>query len=54
MLESIKVLAFTHYLQGPLAAQLLGDLGADVIKVESVSGAFERNWSGMDAYIKKV
>lgn len=51
MLESIKVLAFTHYLQGPLAAQLLGDLGADVIKVESVSGAFERNWSGMDAYI---
>ena len=50
MLESIKVLAFTHYLQGPLAAQMLGDLGAEVIKIEPLDGAFERHWSGMNVY----
>ncbi len=54
MLESIKVLAFTHYLQGPLAAQMLGDLGAEVIKVEPLSGAFERKWSGMNSYINGI
>jgi len=54
MLESIKVLAFTHYLQGPLAAQMLGDFGAEVIKVEPPSGAFERKWSGMNSYINGI
>ena len=29
MLEGVKVLSFTHYLQGPSAAQALADLGAD-------------------------
>ena len=33
-LEGIKVLDFSHLLQGPFATQLLGDLGADIIKVE--------------------
>ena len=50
MLKGLKVLAFTHYLQGPLAAQILGDFGADVVKIEPLHGAFERNWSGMNAY----
>ncbi|MDR1827427.1 MAG: CoA transferase, partial [Methylobacteriaceae bacterium] len=50
MIEGVKVLAFTHYLQGPSAAQTLADLGADVIKIESPNGAYERHWSGCNAY----
>ena len=33
-LASVKILDFSHLLQGPFATQLLGDLGADIIKVE--------------------
>lgn len=50
MLEGIKVLSFTHYMQGPSAAQILADLGAEVVKVESVKGAYERSWSGCNTY----
>lgn len=46
ILEGVKVLSFTHYLLGPLGTQHLGDLGADVITVESTRGAYERTWSG--------
>ncbi len=42
MLSKMKVLSFCHFIQGPVASQYLGDLGADVIKVESPSGAWER------------
>jgi crotonobetainyl-CoA:carnitine CoA-transferase CaiB-like acyl-CoA transferase len=45
MLAGIRVVSFTHFLQGPSASQLLADLGADVIKIEPHSGAFERSWS---------
>jgi crotonobetainyl-CoA:carnitine CoA-transferase CaiB-like acyl-CoA transferase len=33
-LEDVTVLDFSHLLQGPFATQLLGDLGANIIKVE--------------------
>jgi len=51
MLEGVRVLSFTHYLQGPSATQILGDLSADVIKTENPKGAFERSWSGAEAFV---
>ena len=33
-LQGIKVVEFTHMVMGPTAGVILGDLGADVIKVE--------------------
>ncbi|MEM8849173.1 MAG: CaiB/BaiF CoA-transferase family protein [Pseudomonadota bacterium] len=33
-LSHIKILDFSHLLQGPFATQLLADMGADVIKIE--------------------
>lgn len=51
MLDGIQVVSFTHFLQGPSATQLLADLGAQVVKVEPPNGAFERSWSGPDAYV---
>lgn len=50
MLKGIKVLSFTHFLQGPSAVQMLADLGAEVIKIERTGGAYERFWSGMDTF----
>ncbi|EPX85648.1 CaiB/BaiF CoA transferase family protein [Salipiger mucosus] len=44
-LDGIRVLSFNHFLSGPAAAQHLGDLGADVIAVEPLTGAFQRNWA---------
>jgi crotonobetainyl-CoA:carnitine CoA-transferase CaiB-like acyl-CoA transferase len=43
---AMRVVSFCHYLQGPAATQYLADMGADVIKVEPLRGAFERHWSG--------
>ncbi|WP_157553406.1 CaiB/BaiF CoA transferase family protein [Jiangella gansuensis] len=40
-LAGVRVLDFAHMMQGPWAAEMLGDLGADVIKVEVV-GTGER------------
>jgi len=34
-LSGVRVAAFTHFAAGPIAAQYLGALGADVVKVES-------------------
>ena len=45
MLERLKVLDLTRVLAGPLCTMLLGDLGADVIKVERPeSGDETRSW----------
>ncbi len=48
-LEGIRVISFNHFLMGPVGVQYLGDLGADVIAVEPIEGAFQRKWGGVDS-----
>jgi crotonobetainyl-CoA:carnitine CoA-transferase CaiB-like acyl-CoA transferase len=45
-LRGIRVVSFNHFLMGPAGVQYLADLGADVITVEPLKGAFQRNWGG--------
>ena len=37
-LSGIKVIEMTHMVMGPAVGAILGDLGADVIKIEPISG----------------
>jgi crotonobetainyl-CoA:carnitine CoA-transferase CaiB-like acyl-CoA transferase len=43
-LEGIRILDFTRFMSGPFATMLLGDLGADVIKIEPPGGEDTRGW----------
>ena len=53
-LSDLRVVDLSRVLAGPYAAQILGDLGADVIKVEHPRGDDTRRWGaagpGADAY----
>ncbi|NVO28978.1 CoA transferase [Donghicola sp. C2-DW-16] len=50
-LDGIRVLSFNHFLSGPAAAQHLGDIGADVITIEPLTGAFQRNWAVANRFV---
>jgi len=54
-LDDIRVIDFTHALNGPFCTMLLGHLGAEVIKIEPPAGdGFRRSWmppnSKVDGY----
>src|SRR5438309_8197587 len=51
-LSGIKVIDLTRYLAGPFCTQILGDYGAEIIKVEPVKGgrAEMGTYSGRDNY----
>ena len=42
ILKGIRVLDFGRYIAGPFCGALLGDLGADVIRIEKVDGSEDR------------
>ena len=46
-LKDVRIVELTAVITGPLAGQMLADLGADVIKVENPDGGdMFRNWRG--------
>ena len=47
-LSGIKVLDLTRALAGPFCTMILGDLGADIIKVEPINGDMIRQWGPFD------
>lgn len=51
LLDGVRVISFNHFHAGPMAAQMLADLGADVIAVEPIDGAFHRNWAVADHFV---
>lgn len=44
VLAGLRVLEIGHFVAAPFAARILGDLGADIIKVEPPSGDPARQW----------
>ncbi len=54
MLKGLRLISLCHYIQGPAAVQYLADMGADVIKVEPLTGAHERHVAHANTYVGGV
>ncbi len=54
LLDGMKIVSFCHFLQGPAAMQYLGDMGAEVIRIEPPHGSYERHWAGAGARVGGV
>ena len=50
-LAGLKILDFTHVLAGPFATRILGDMGADVVKVNSAERAAGANDPAVPYYV---
>jgi crotonobetainyl-CoA:carnitine CoA-transferase CaiB-like acyl-CoA transferase len=48
LLGSVRIVDFSRYIAGPYCASILGDLGADVIRVEPVGGGEDRRLVPLD------
>jgi crotonobetainyl-CoA:carnitine CoA-transferase CaiB-like acyl-CoA transferase len=51
LLDGVRVVSFNHFLLGPVGMQILGDLGAEVIAVEPIEGAFQRGFAGAGTWV---
>jgi len=49
-LDDLTVVSFGQIAQGPVATQMLGDLGAEVLKIERPGGEWMRNFSMANEY----
>ncbi len=50
-LTGLVVADFTQLAQGPFATQMLGDLGAEIVKIEPPKGDWMRHWSMANLYV---
>jgi crotonobetainyl-CoA:carnitine CoA-transferase CaiB-like acyl-CoA transferase len=50
-LTGLVVADFAQLAQGPFATQMLGDLGAEIIKIEPIKGDWMRHWSMANLFI---
>lgn len=50
-LKGLRVADFSQLVQGPSATQMLGDMGADILKIEPRGGDWSRSWSVGDCFM---
>jgi crotonobetainyl-CoA:carnitine CoA-transferase CaiB-like acyl-CoA transferase len=51
-LAGLVVADFTQLAQGPFATQMLGDLGAEIVKIEPIKGDWMRHWSMANLFVE--